>query len=90
VCVPTPSQLKGAWRGNQNPRPPYNHSRERTMKRETPLLDLIEEHLRRALVVVEARELGLFTWHDAVQRELSSLGALLEENGWTPSSQSHG
>jgi hypothetical protein len=59
------------------------------MKRETPLLDLIEEHLRRALVVVEARELGLFTWHEAVQRELFALGAFLEDTGWTPSSQSH-
>jgi hypothetical protein len=59
------------------------------MKQETYLLDQIEEHLRRALVVVEARELGLFTWHEAVQRELFALGAFLEDTGWTPSSKHH-
>lgn len=51
---------------------------------ESPLLDETTERLRRALTLLEQREVGLVTWHDAVYAELFSLGMFLDAHGWTP------
>jgi hypothetical protein len=60
------------------------------MDSDSPLLDEVEVRLRVTLALVQARELGLHTWHATIQDQLSDLGAFLEEHGWTPSSKRHG
>lgn len=46
------------------------------------LLDQTINELQRTLALLEEREVGLFTWHEAVQGRLRRLGAYLKANGW--------